>query len=452
MAVTDGMAVAWTSPMIPYFLSEKSHIKMSRSQAEWMETFLLLGAFSGLPVTAYVTNKLGRKKSLILACSTLVLTWTVIALTTRIEYIDGSRFLQGLGLNMAFVAAPMYVGEISHKSIRGLLSSSIFIMNVLGVLIMYTTGPLLPYYVPSIIAILFLTLEITVFIFLPESPHYLLIKNKDIEAERSLQRLRRCLDVGEELTEIKNAIDEEKKLNHVGLKELVIVKNYRKALVIMTFLNAGQLFCSSEVILMNLHDILDSAGSIYVNAATAGILFSLLNLVASLAASVILDRHGRVKLLIISVILTGICLFLLALYFHLKMMGYDTRNYSWLPIVTVMAYGIVFRIGLGMVPIVMTSELFASRIKSFGMCFADGVYVGSSVLALQTFFFLKNNFGLHVSFYVFFSCSLLMCFFVLFYVPETKGKSLEEIQRMLKNESQNETEEQHKMLNLSKQY
>lgn len=451
MAVTDGMAVAWTSPMIPYFLSDQSHIKMNRNQAEWMETFLLFGAFSGLPVTAYVTDKLGRKKSLILACSILILTWTVIALTTRVEYIDVSRFLQGLGLNMAFVAAPMYVGEISHKSIRGFLSSSIFIMNVLGVLIMYTTGPLLPYYVPSIIANFILILEITVFTFLPESPYYLLAKGKDIEAERSLQRFRCCLDVGEELTEMKNAIEEEKKLNRAGIKELVTVKNYRKALLIMTILNAGQLFCSSEVILMNLHDILGNAGSIYVSAATAGILFSSMNLVASIASSLIIDKHGRVKLLIISAILTGICLFLISLYFHLKMMGYDTRNYSWLPVVTVMVYGIVFRIGLGMVPIVMTSELFASKIKSFGMCFADGVYVGSSVLALQSFFFLRNNYGLHVPFYVFFGCSILICLFVIFYVPETKGKSLEEIQRILKNESQNEKEEQLTMLNSSKE-
>lgn len=133
MAITDGMAVAWTSPMIPYFLSNKSYIKMTRGEAEWMETILLFGAFSGLPVTAYVTNKLGRKKSLIVACSILILTWIVIAFTTTVLYIDISRFLQGLGLNMAFVAAPMYVGEISHKSIRGLLSSSIYVMSVVGI-------------------------------------------------------------------------------------------------------------------------------------------------------------------------------------------------------------------------------------------------------------------------------------------------------------------------------
>lgn len=435
MAITDGMAVGWTSPMIPYFLSEKSHIKMTRDEAEWMESYLLFGAFCGLPITALVTDKIGRKKSLMVACSILVFTWSVIAVANRLEYINVCRFLQGLGLNMAFVAAPMYVGEISHKSIRGFLSSMIFIMNVLGLVIMYITGPLLPYFVPSIIANVILILEIVVFIFLPESPYFLTTKSKHNEAEKSLRKFRRSLNVEEELTEIRNAIEEDKKKDKAVIKDLIFVRNYRKALLIMTVLNSGQLFCSSEVILMNLHEILEKAGSVYVSAANAGILFSIMNLIASTVSSLIVDRFGRVKLLIISILLTGICLLSLAVFFHLKIIGYETHSYSWLPIVSVMIYGIVFRIGLGMVPIVMTSELFASRIKSIGMTFADGIYVASSVLALQIFFLLRDNFGFHVPFYTFFVCALLTCLFVVFFVPETKGKSLEEIQRILRNAS-----------------
>lgn len=447
MAVTDGMAVGWTAPMIPYFLSDQTHIKMTQRQAEWMESLLLFGAFCGLPITAYVTDKIGRKKSLILSCSILIVTWTVIALANRVEYLDVMRFFQGIGLNMAFVAAPMYVGEISHKSIRGFLSSMIFIMNMLGVVIIYVTGPLLPYYVPSIIANAILIVEVVVFTSLPESPHYLTMKGKHAEALQSLRRFRRSSDVDEEYTDIKNTIEEDNKLDKAAFKELITVKNYRKAILIMTALNFGQLFCSFEVIVMNLHEILSAAGSIYVSATTAGILFSIMNLVAATISSLVVDKFGRVKLLIFSIALTGMCLFSLALYYHLHIIGFDTLGYSWVPIVTVMTYGIVFRIGLGMVPIVLTSELFASRIKSFGMTFADGIYICSSFLALQVFFFLRDHFGLHIPFYVFCICSMLTCLFVIFCVPETKGKSLEEIQRILKNEEVEDKEEEQKMMN-----
>lgn len=450
MAITDGMAVGWTSPMIPYFLSEKTHIKMTKSQAEWLESYLLFGAICGLPITAYVTDKLGRKISLILACSCLVLTWTVIAVADCIEYLSVSRFFQGLGLNMAFVAAPMYVGEISHKSIRGFLSSLIFVMNVLGLVIMYTTGPLLPYYVPSVIANAVLILEIVVFAFMPESPYFLMTKGKHVEAKTSLQKFRRCHDVDEELDEIKSSIEEDNKVEKAGVKEMFTVKNYRKALVLMTLLNVSQLFCSIEVIMMNLHEILSGAGSIYVSTTNAGILFAIMNLIAAVISSLVVDKFGRVKLLVISVIPTGICLFLLALYFHLKSIGYDTESYSWVPIVSVMTYGLAFKLGLGMVPIVMTSELFASKIKSFGMAYADAVYVVMSVVALQVFFQLRDNFGLHAPFYLFFACSILTIVFVILFVPETKGKSLDESQRILKNENTGTVGEQRRMISESK--
>lgn len=451
MAITDGMAVGWTSPMIPYFLSDKSHIKMTRNQAEWLESYLLFGAFAGLPLTAFVTDKIGRKKSLILACSILVLTWVVLAIGDHVLYLNFARFFQGIGLNMAFVSAPMYVGEISHKSIRGFLSSTIFVWNVLGIVIIYVSGPYLPYYVPSIIANVILIVEIVVFTFLPESPYFLTVKGKHDKAEKSLQKFRHSLNVEKELIEIRTLIQEDNKEGNATIKEMILVKNYRKAFLIMIVLNSGQLFCCSEIIIMNLHEILAAAGSVYVSAATAGILFSLLNLVASTISSLIVDRFGRVKLLIMSVVLTSICLFLLALYFNLKNNGFDITSYSWLPIITVMTYGVVFKIGLGMVPIVMTSELFASRIKSFGMTFADGVYIASSVLTLQIFFALRDNFGLHVPFYVFCGCSILVLLFVLYEVPETKGRSLDEIQRILKDEPMKPIEEQQKMIDSSKQ-
>lgn len=451
MSVTDGIAVGWTSPMIPYFLSDKSHIKMTREEAEWLESYLLFGALAGLPITIFLIDKIGRKRSLILSCGILVITWTVIALAQQIIFINISRFLQGLGLNMAFVAGPIYVGEISHKSIRGLLSSMIFVLNVIGLLIIYTTGPLMPYVVPSIIACSILIIEIIVFSFLPESPHYLTAKGRHDEAEKSLRRLRRCSNVEEELTEMRQAIEEDHKLERASIRELIFVKNYRKSLIIMITINFGTLFCCGEVILMNLHEILEAAGSVYVSAAAAGISFSSINLVSSVVSSLIVDKFGRVKLLLISVVLTGVCLLILAVYFHLKLLGYDTTNYSWLPIVTVMAYGVVFRIGLGMVPMVMTAELFASRIKSFAVTLADGLYVASGVLALQVFFVLRDNFGMHAPFYTFFVCAILTSLFVIFFVPETKGRSLDEIQRILKNELPRRTEEEHKMLDLSAQ-
>lgn len=431
LAITDGMCVGWTSPMIPYFLSNETHIVMTRYQAEWMESALLLGATCGLPLTAFCVDRIGRKKSIIMACSVLIVTWTIIAVANHVGYIYAARFCQGIGLNMAFVAAPMYVGEISDKAIRGFLSSTIYVMSVLGVVVIYSIGPLLPFYIPSIIAVAILIIEILVFSFMPESPYFLVLRGFHEEAVISLRKFKNRYDVEKEINEIKISIEIDKK-EKGRIQEIFSVKNYRKAILIMLFLNGGQLFCGFEVILMNLHDILTAAGSVYLTASNAGIIFASINLFASVVASAVVDRFGRKILLVISVILTVMCLFLMGLYFHLQFLGFDTVSYSWLPIVSVMTYAAVFKLGIGMVPIVITSEIFASKIKALGMTMADGVYVISSIVVLQIFFNLRDWFGIYVPFYAFSCCGLLTLIGVVFIVPETKGKSLEEIQEILR--------------------
>lgn len=436
--------------MIPYLLSDDTHITITRTEADWLETCLMLGAFFGLPLTAFLTDKFGRRQALIFSCCILVITWTVIAVTSRIEFIYVSRISQGIGLNMAYVAAPMYIGEIAQKEIRGFLSSIVSIMNVLGVVIIYTTGSLMSFQTPSIIAAVILIFEIAIFIFLPESPYYLISKGKLDEVEKSLKKLRCSAEVAEELLEIHNLLEEDNKQDKPFLKEIITVKNYRKAILIATVLNFAQLFCSSEVILMNLHEILSAAGSAYINSTTAGIIFSVINLMASTVSAVFVDKFGRIKLLFTSIIMTSLCLFILAVYFHLKNEGYDTHRLSWLPVMTVLIYGVVYRFGLGVVPMVLTCELFAPKIKSFGLTFGDGIYIISSVSALQLFLYLRNHFGLHIPFYVFFCCTIVISLFVIFYIPETKDKSLDEIQKILKNESLKVTEEQEKMMDLQK--
>ncbi|KAJ8938234.1 hypothetical protein NQ314_011563 [Rhamnusium bicolor] len=360
MAVSDGMTVGWTSPMIPYFLSEKSHIKMTKHEAEWLETWLLIGSICGLPVTIYFVDKIGRKKSLLLSSFILLLPWIIIALTNKIQVIYGARVLSGIGGDMAFVAAPMYIAEIADQKIRGFLSSIIYLMMLTGVLTIYCVGPFLPFYVPSVIGATLLLVELIVFSLLPETPYYLIFNDRIEEAKRSLQKFRPHRSVDKELSEITEAVERQK--SEKGRpQDIIFVKSNRKAMLIMTVLNAAQQLSSINVILMNMHTILESAGSVYIGSSMAAIMFAAFMFIAAIAASFSIDKFGRKKLLIISSILTGICLLSLAIYFNLKNTGYDVLSISWIPIVSVMIYASVFKFGLGMVPIVITAEIFASK-------------------------------------------------------------------------------------------
>ncbi|KAJ8954669.1 hypothetical protein NQ318_011359 [Aromia moschata] len=428
-AISDGMTYTWTAPMIPYLISDESHIKTTLHEAEWLETTVMAGACCGLPLTIYLVDKIGRKRSLLLASSTMVVTWTAIALGTNMIYLFVARFVAGMAGDMAFVAAPMYVAEIADKKIRGFLSGLIYLMMLIGCVLMYSVGPYLPFYTAPVIGICVTLLEVVTFSFMPESPYYLFYKNKPEEAKNSLHFFRPKVDTDRELKDISRAI-ERQKTERGRVQDLILVDSNRKGIVIMTILNGGQHLCAISVILMNLHMILEAAGSIYMESSLAAIVFSVIMLVSAGFASLQVDKYGRKVLLISSSILTGLCLLALAVYFHLKALSYDVLSVSWIPIVSVMVYAAVFKVGLGIVPIVVTSEIFPAKMKAIGMTVADAMYVIGSIVGLQIYQWLYGSYGLYVPFYVFSVCCFLITLFTIAIVPETKGKTLEEIQNI----------------------
>ncbi|XP_023017676.2 facilitated trehalose transporter Tret1 isoform X1 [Leptinotarsa decemlineata] len=431
LAVTDGMSYGWTAPMMSYFTSEESHIKMTLEEVEWMETWLMIGTIMALPVTVISVEKIGRKKTLLISCTILIASWIMIAVGGVIEIIYAGRFMQGSGINMAFVAAPMYVGEIAHKNFRGMVASTVFVMMMFGVLLDYSSIPFVSYYVPPIIAVCFLSTQLIVFSFLPETPYYLIkIKQYD-KAKKSLQSFRGNSNINDEFEEILREAEIYEKENMSALKAIFQVKSYRKALLIVIFLAFVEPFSCQEIILMNLHEILNSAGSVYMDSTYAAIIFASLMMVSALASSIMVDRFGRKLLLIISIILTGLCLLTLGLYFHLKRAGFALDSVSWIPVVAVMVYALVFKVGLGMVPIVIATEILTVKIRALGMTLGDGIYVTASITSLQIFFISKSTFGMHASFYTFAVCVLFMLIITIFWIPETKGKSMEEIQQIL---------------------
>lgn len=430
-AISDGMQYGWTAPVTPILLGENSPIKTTKHQAEWLESILMIGAFCGLPVTIYMVDKFGRKISMIASAVTVLIVWILIATVHVVEVIFFARFMAGMAGDMAFVAAPIYIAEIADQKIRGFLSSLIYIMMLTGILLCYAIVPFVPFYVPSIIGGGILLLEIIIFPFMPDSPYYLLYKDRPEEAKAALQCLRQRDDVDAELKDITIAIERQK--SEKGRpQDLFLIPSNRKAMIIMCVLNAAQHMSSISVMLMNMHSILFEAGSNYIEPSTAAIIFSALMFAAAMSASLLMDRFGRRFLIISSSTLSGLCLLAIAVYFTFMNAGYDVLEVSWIPVAAVMLYATVFKAGLGLVPIVLTAELFPAKVKAMGMTISDCMYVGFCVISLQVYHLFKDSYGIHIPFYVFAICCFLTVIFAIVMIPETKGKTLEEIQLMLK--------------------
>lgn len=432
-AISDGMSYGWASPVVPVLKKPDTPVKISESDVVWIESIYMIGGIVGLPVTIYCVDKFGRKLSIILAAVVNLIHWVLIATCNNVPQLYIARLLTGLAGDVGFVSAPMYIAEIADQKIRGLLASVIYIMMLIGILVVYAVAPFVSLPVSSAVGSISLIIQLFTLPFMPESPYFLFMKGKEEKAKKSLQFLRNSKHVDKELAEIKSAVSRQNE-ERGTIKDLFMVKSNRKAIIIMTVLNGAQHFSSISVMLMNLHTILADAATI-MKAETAAIVFSCVMVVAAISASGFLDRLGRKILLAASSLLTGLSLASLATYFAMKNSGYDCTQFNWVPVASVMLYAVAFKLGLGLVPIVLTAELFPTNVKAMGMTYSDAVYVFFACISIYLYQELTEAYGMHVPFFIFAASCIGTAIFALWYIPETKGKTLEEIQFILKGKS-----------------
>ncbi|KAF5271843.1 hypothetical protein FQA39_LY07983 [Lamprigera yunnana] len=430
--IANGMQSGWTAPIVPKLQMSDSPIKVTETDIIWLESLIWVGSVVGLPITIYCLNNFGRKMSTLIAAVQNLIAWLLIATAPSVEFLYVSRFITGIATNNAFVSTPIYIAEIADKRIRGFLGTFTYTTMLLGIIVVYSVAPFVSLAVSSAVGASFLIVQLFTFPFMPETPYYLLLTNKKDKAERALQMLRADDDIYEELEEIGKAVTRQK--NEKGrMIDLIKISSNRKALIIMTMLNFTQHFSGISVTIMNIHSILEDVLTLTPN--TASILFSVLMMVSALSTSAIIDRLGRKFILGLSSFLTGLSLFVIGTYFAVKSAKYDLTPYTWILVCAVMMYAVSFKCGLGLVPIVMTAELFPTNVKAMGVTIADALYVMFGFASINMYQHLRQLYGIHVPFFIFGCCCICAGFFTISYIPETKGKSLEEIQMLLKKKN-----------------
>lgn len=443
--LSDGMHYGWSAPIIPILESPGTPVNVTHTDITLIEISNMIGGFCGLPFTIFFVDSIGRKYSIMISITVGVICWIMLASAKSVAVICSARFLSGVIGNVAFVSTPMYIAEVSEETVRGFLSGMTYLGMLLGLVTAYVTVPFMEVWQSSMVGIAILVVQFCTFTFMPESPYFFLMKNKKDKALKSLRWLRNTDDVEDELDEIAVAVARQQ--SEKGRpQDLLLVPSNRKGMIIMSVLNGAQHFTGISVILMNLHSIFLAAEFDFLDERLAAVIFSVLMFIAATTAVSFVDRSGRKILLIVSSFLTGICLLAIAVYFSMKNAGHDTKEYSWIPVAATMAYAVVFKSGLGIVPIILTGELFPTSVKAMGMTFADAMYVIFSILSVYMYQALGKACGLQAPFYVFSAVTLLTAAFSYYYVPETKGKTLEEIQLMLKGYDKRDFDEKCKEL------
>ncbi len=393
----------------------------------WVVAIFEVGCMAGTFITAWLTDKYGRKKMLLFTAVALMLTTIGVALSQTAFGLAGWRFAQGIGVGAASVLSPMYIAEIAPAAIRGKLVTMNQLTIILGILL----ATVACYYFgdPNNVeswrwmfgsAFIPATVFFIALFIIPESPRWLVKAQHNPEAKKVLIKIGGDGFAEKELGEINQSLQSAKQGTYRELFGKVILPT----LLIGFGLAVLQQFSGANNVTAYMQVIFEKANISIKDGLLNAVFVGLVFFVFTILAIVLVDKMGRKKLMLVGTSFMALLLFLLAWSFNSSSVN------GTLVFIFVMAYIAVYAFTLAPVTWVLLSEIFPNYIRS------KALSLSSFVLWLATFlvvfispFLLKLS--PVINFIIFGTCNIIGFFFVWHYVPETKGKTLEELETML---------------------
>ncbi|XP_072389416.1 facilitated trehalose transporter Tret1-like [Diabrotica undecimpunctata] len=433
--MSSGINLGWTSPYLPKLMANdtESITPPTNEEGSWCAVAPLLGSPFGALAAMYVSDILGRKVTVLIMAPIVAASFILIAFSTTIWEISIYRFIIGATEGASYTALPMYIGEISDPKIRGFLTATIAIFAITGTLFINIVGSIMNIFTSSIVCAAIPIVHFLFFAFMPESPYFYVKRNNYIKAKESLEIFRGKAAVDDEMESICKAVTRQERSEKAGIIDLFSVSSNRKACCIFLILNLTNKFSGKNPCLFYTETIFRESGS-SIDPTLSVIVYCCVELVAVATSTYfIVDRFGKRLLMIISTAGCAISVFLLGMYFYLKdFQAGIIENLDWIPITALVSYNVLFSIGLAYGPVSVLSELFPTNVKARALGIADTFSVLMGVVVSKIFQITIDQFQtMSVPFLFFAICSTIGLVFVIKYVPETKGKTLEEIQQYL---------------------
>ncbi|CAG0880622.1 unnamed protein product [Darwinula stevensoni] len=376
---------------------------------------------------------LGRKPSLVFALFPYIIGWILVAFPFDLATFFAGRFLMGFGADLRTSIVQVYLGEIAHPSLRGMLASLPMTMMCLGTVISTGIASCLHWKTVALVFVFVPLFNLFLLFFVPESPAWLASKGRIEEAREVLESLHRD-DVDEEMKGLQASLKGEGNTGKPKLREL-LRWNYMKPVTITAAVTVLRQFTGVYVILFFTVDIFTTVGSsISPNLAT--IIVSLVQLLFQLTSGFLFDRVGRKKLSIFSSFCMAVSMAVCGgfYYFHAADSQAEVLSSSpmgWLPLACLSTFMLGFFSGISALGSLMISELLPAPVRDQAAGFLLCLNNVSMFLVVETFIYLQRLLALHGTFWLYSTASLVLGCFCIFYLPETKGVSLHEIQRIM---------------------
>lgn len=408
----------------------KTQFSLDTVAEGWMVSSGLLGSIIGVFTTGIISDRIGRKKTIIIASVMFLLSGLGCGFASSFTLLVIARMIGGIGVGMASVISPMYISEFAPADKRGRMVAYYQLAITLGILLAYLsnayilsisdngTSELLRqpwrgmFVVMCIPSLLFLLMLVKV----PESPRWLVEINRQQEAQKILYTVRPKAAADKEFNDILHA-KSRAKTTSVSL----LHPSVRIPLIIGIVLAVLQQFSGINAIIYYGPNIFQSAGLDSSNALMFQVIIGSVNFLSTIIAIAYADKYGRKFLLKTG--LTGIIVSLALC----GLLFYTNHTQGYLLLVLMMLYIICFAFSIGPVTWIIINEIFPThvRVKAVTVC-TMALWIAVWLVG-QFFPWLLEKAGPAFTFWAFAIFSLINLIFSLTVVKETKGKTLEEM-------------------------
>ncbi len=417
-----GFDIAIISGAVPFI---QPYFGWNELQLGWGVSSLLVGAIIGAFGSGILTDKYGRKSILIIVALFFAVSCALTALASSSLLFISARLFGGLAVGAASVLSPMYVAEVSPPAKRGMLVSIYQLAIVIGILCSY----IINYWLHDVdnnwrwmfaTGILPSVLFFTGLFFIPESPRWLYKAGRKEESLRVLKRIGGEELANVEIEEIAGSLSENS--SDVSIGELFRPAS-RKVILVGFFLAILVQISGINTVIDYAPKILLAAGVEIKSALLQTSFLGLINFVCTFVAIFFIDKVGRRLLYLIGSMGMAIMLVLLSISFYMQMDGIFT-------LICIMLFLAFFASCIGPVFWTLVSEIFPNRIRGKAVAFASFTQWIFNFLVVLLFPHFLESAGGAATFLFLALMSLIQWVFTWYYVPETKGKSLEEIEKL----------------------
>ncbi|KAJ2949898.1 hypothetical protein O0L34_g11217 [Tuta absoluta] len=424
-----GLVRGYSSSAIPSMEKNNPEIILEgNSQLKsWIGAIAPAGAMVGSLFSGQLMQRLGRKRTLMIASPMWVAAWLILGFAKYYPLVLVGRFICGVCVGFVLAPVQVYVSECCDPEIRGRLGSLPTLSMSLGILISYTAGNWLDWRYLAGFSAVFSAALFMMLLPLPESPTWLEGRGGDsTSAIKWLHLSARATAVVKDDDEEKKEKTEEQALPSLFTRKVFFSSVVIKPLVVGFALLFFQQFSGIDAVIFFTVEIFQSAGS-KLDAMTATIIVGLVQLLSNAVSTMLVDHAGRRPLLLISAAVMAASMAAMGAAFY-----FEFEQESWLgylPIISLVVYMIGFSLGFGGLPFLLLGELFPAQYRSQLSGMASVVNLLSMFSVIKTYHSLDVLLTSAGTFWMYACFCILAFFFVLFVVPETKGKSLAEIEQ-----------------------